>query len=321
MSKLNEPALPNYAKPVRGNQAGAYVNREQDLVRESFQPGNYRSIANLPTEFRAGYVIESIANHIDSNITSAIYHAPHGSYKTYGKHNIFQEFKYIPSNYNLADELKSKEKKLATEKQQSMGKKVFTSASGDASLPKYEYEEEKKYSDPYSAAQDAKRRERWLQQSKVLAGPFLPNTDKTLQSTHGNEALMPNMMRSLATLIDKDWDDSEFQLYRDEEDLIILEFEVSSIESLKGLLAYMNNIITRNAEISAYALSKISELWNHKTGDGSIFYALKPSWVKREVTESYFTLHPERRKFATLRKFMQEQRIQKREEAADVGKE
>jgi len=106
----------------------------------------------------------------------------------------------------------------------------------------------------------------------------------------------------------------------DEEDLIIMEFEVSSIDSEKGLLAYMNNIITRNDEMAAFALSKVAELWNHKTGDGSIFYALKPSWVKREATQSYFTLHPERRNFNTLRKFMQDQRLQKREEA-DANKE
>lgn len=314
----NGQSVPHYALPNKSHEAAMYVNREQDMVRQGFQTGNFRSIHSLPTEFRYGYVIESAANHVDSNITSAIYHAPHGSYKVYGKNKVFEEFKYIPSPYNLADTLKRKEDVAAAEKRKEIcPDRTFTYSSGDASMPYFDPEEEVKYADPIDAAKDKKLREKWLEQSKILHGPFKPNTDKTLQSSNRNEALLPDMMRLLATLIDEDWTDTEFQIYRDEEDLIVIEFELESVDSEKGLLAYMNRIISLNDEVSQYALSKVSELWNHKAGDGSIYYALKPSWVSRDPTQTYYTLHPERRNFQALRSFMAEQRQQERDNNLD----
>jgi hypothetical protein len=311
MKKENGQSIPHYAMPNKSAEAAMYINHEQDMVRSSFQTGNFRSIASLPTEFRYGYVIEAAANHVDSNITSAIYHAPHGAYKVYGKNKIFQEFKYISSPYNLVENLKRKEGVAQREKEKDVAKKPFLFSSADASLPYFDPDEEAKYADPYDAGKDVKLREAWLQQSKILHGPFYPNTKKALDSQHGNEAALPDMMRLLATLIDQDWEDSEFQIYRDEEDLIVIEFDLESVESEKGLLAYLNNIIATNDELAPYALAKVPELWNHKAGDGSIYYALKPSWVKRARTESYYALHPEKQKFRTrlqaLKQFMAEQ--------------
>lgn len=292
-----------------------YLNHEQDMVRACFQTGNFRSIASLPTEFRYGYVIESAANHVDSNITSAIYHAPYGSYKVFGKNKIFQEFKYIPSPYNLADDIRRKERMAKEEKQKEFSSRTFTYSSADASLPYFDPEEEEKYADPYDAGKDEKLREAWLQQSKILHGPFKPNTAKPLENQHGSEALLPDMMRKLAVLIDQDWEESEFQIYRDEEDLVIIEFELESVDSERGLLAYLSNIIKSNAELAKYSLSKVPELWNHKPGDGSIYYALKPSWVRRSHTESYYALHPERQNFQAMREFISNQRQKEREKA------
>lgn len=325
MSKEGTGFVPHYALPNASTEAAMYVNREADMVKESFQTGNFRSIAMLPTGFRCGTVLDSSANHIDANITSAIYHAPHGSYKVFGKNRVFQEFAYTPSQYNLADQLRVQEAEKKEEKRKEVHTAQFVYSSPFAGLkqdpnrPLFNKEEEPKYVEPFHAAKDAKLRDQWLSQSKVLAGPFLPNTEKIMSNTHSDRGRLPDMMRTLATLLDRDWEDCEFQIYRDEQDLIVMEFDLETVDSEKGLLTYINNIITNNAELAGYALSKVPELWAHSK-DGSIYYALKPSWVSRETTLAYYTLHPERRNFTAYRAFMKEQaklEAQKKEEEGD----
>jgi hypothetical protein len=296
--------VPHYAEPTITSVLPTYLNEEQDMIRNAFHAGNFRSMHMLPNEMRANYVNEARANHMDANITSAFGVAPFGSYRVAGKdgpRGLFQEFEYAPEPSALADELKAQEKaEEAASRGQSTNVQTFyyTNANPSANKPEFDYDNEMQYQDPFDVSQNEDMRRKWLEKSKILHGPFRPS-----QQAQGlckpTRAHVPDIMRSLAGTLDQDWDDAEYQVFRDEEDLIIIEFELSSLDSVKGLQAYMNILEHTNDIISSHGLSKVVELWNHEPGDGSVYYAFKPPWVKRSSTDSYYVLHPDRRSFRT----------------------
>lgn len=310
--------VPHYAQPTTVSVLPAYANDEQDTIRNAFQAGNFRQIKMLPNEIKTNYVNEARANHVDSNITSAIVHAPYGSYRRAGKdgnRGLFHEFEYIPSPYNLADDLKAKEMAESRKITEEVGGKPFayTSHRPELRKPEMDYEHELEYRDPYDESQNVQLREKWLEKSKILDGPFAPSSgNQALRVT--NRACMPDIMRGLAREIDQDWEDAEFQIFRDEEDLVVVEFNIESLDSEKGLLAYMNMLTQTNEVVSENGLSKVVELWNHYPNDGSVYYAFKPPWVKRRTTDSYYTLYPERRNFRALKQMQMQMEMEKEKE-------
>ena len=59
-------------------------------------------------------------------------------------------------------------------------------------------------------------------------------------------------------------------------------------------------VVSRVAEvISKFSLARVIEVWNHRV-HGCIYYAFRPAWVHVPITEAFFTLHPEQRKFRTM---------------------
>lgn len=44
---------------------------------------------------------------------------------------------------------------------------------------------------------------------------------------------------------------------------------------------------------------QVVELWNHRPGDGSVYYAYRPPWVRRKKLEAFYCLHPEKRRYRT----------------------
>jgi hypothetical protein len=71
----------------------------------------FKGLSLLPNELKTNHVKEARDNHMDENITSALAPQPYGTYKTAtGARGLFQEFEYVPSPYNLADDLAAMER-------------------------------------------------------------------------------------------------------------------------------------------------------------------------------------------------------------------
>jgi len=68
---------PRYAQQTAAQSVQHYANQEQDIIRQSFQTGNYRLIQNLPNDLRANQIVEATSQHIDANITTTLKPAPH----------------------------------------------------------------------------------------------------------------------------------------------------------------------------------------------------------------------------------------------------
>lgn len=70
-------------------------------------------------------------------------------------------------------------------------------------------------------------------------------------------------------------------------DMIEIKFDLTSLDSLQGLHAYMTTLINSNSEVLRFCLRKVTGFWGHKE-NGFIYYMVAPPWVKLYVVSSFF---------------------------------
>lgn len=216
-----------------------------------------RTIAHLPTELKAHHVSEATASRIDDNITSSYFVAPHGTYRKFGaKDALFSTFDYQPEEYSLASQIMSEQRQSQTDKQLKVHAQPFlystprpqliNSLAGVATPA-----ENAKYAgaDVYTSAEEHSRRAAFLSAQKVLHGPFVPSTGHhSIGSDRVIRLKLPDIVARLMRCVDADWADTVFQIYADQDDLIIMQFEAETIDNPKGLLAYMNMFVKTNRQ-------------------------------------------------------------------------
>ena len=103
-------------------------------------------------------------------------------------------------------------------------------------------------------------RAKWLEQSKNLYGDFKPSNKKH-SLNYLNKKQLPDMVGEIKRHIINDWSDINFIIGTNPDDLIEIRFDSNSIDSIKGLHTYMNNLINLNDLLIKYQLRKISEYW------------------------------------------------------------
>lgn len=263
--------LPHYAAPTQAVQLPEYANTEAEMIRASFSTGNYRMISHLPTELRAHHVSEATANRIDDNITSAYFVAPHGSYRKFGgKDSLFSTFDYAPEEYSLASKLLTQERKTKEDKRLKVNPLPFLYSTPRplvhnqlAGLPSFDANAQFSGLDPYESSEEHQRRQAYLESQKILHGPFVPS--------HGSRSIgddkvirmkLPDIIAKLMAELDQDWGDTSFQIYCDEEDLIIIQWDLATIDNQKGLLAYMNMFVKTNSQSTRLQFA-LGLIWSH----------------------------------------------------------
>jgi len=301
---------PHYALPTTSTVLPEYANSEADVIRASFTTGNYRLISHLPNELKAHHVSEATASRIDDNITSAHFVAPHGSVRRLGGRGndaLFSTFDYKPEQYDRAVQLQTEMRKQQEERRlqvnplpflYSTPRPVLTNALAGA-LP-----HAAPGADPFEGSNTSASRQAFLEHQGLLHGPFVPSGgSRTVGEDRVIRLKLPEIVARLLRALDEDWADAHFQVYVDEDDLIMVQFAVASVDGgnssngngLRGLQSYMNMFVKTAPVVSEFQLAKLPELWHHvpADADGNIYYALRPPWVRRRAEESMFALHPE----------------------------
>ena len=161
--------------------------------------------------------------------------------------------------------------------------------------------------DPYERADDQALRFKWLQDAQILCGPFRPSgrvkgqTGQAASEMPSRQSL-PAMVEQLREAIEDDWGEYAFLVCSTDDEHLVVRFELSTLDSEPGLVAYMN-VFARSAHvISKYQLRKMVEDWNVTPGDGHLYFTFRPPWVTSTVTETYYALHPELRDFQHSRR-------------------
>ena len=100
---------------------------------------------------------------------------------------------------------------------------------------------------------------------------------------------MPDIVDSLKKLLLSDWNDVNFvigskksRFYRftaNPNDQIEIKFDLSTIDTLQGLHAYMSTLLYNNEDVIRFGLKKVSHFWGFKE-NSFVYYMLAPPWVR-----------------------------------------
>ena len=228
--------------------------------------------------------------------------------------------RYIPSPYSIADSLAREERIHDAEAVEKAGHKAPFRMSDTTMKLKHEDAFHGDFNaffngpDPYERADDQALRHKWLEEAQILAGPFRPSG--RVKGAMGESATerpapskMPEIVEQLRMAIEADWEYAFIVCATDDEHIVV-RFEMSTLDSEPGLVAYMNLFARTNHVVSKFLLKKVVEDWNVTPGDGHLYFTFRPPWVNVRPTDTFFSLHPEQRSF-------QDPRLSKA--AADFG--
>jgi hypothetical protein len=63
-----------------------------------------------------------------------------------------------------------------------------------------------------------------------------------------------------------------------------MKFDLTTIDTLQGLHAYMNTLLSSNEDIMSFCLRKVTHFWGFKEGN-YVYYMVAPPWVRSLVND------------------------------------
>lgn len=318
--------LPRYALPNLTSILPDFVNSEQDFIRRTFQASNYDRLSTLPDDIRAQRVHEARLEHIDKSLhlssvsVGGSEDGRRGAGGLWGNSGagggLFQEVEYISSPYGLADQISALESEASEFKRREVGHGEDFRPGG--SLKKLPHEDGfveggtfPYHADPYERAGDQILRYRWMMEARAVSGPFVPSglADKALGYLNEGpakptRALLRNLIGKIRAHLAEDWSDADLDIFVTRGEEWAICFRVDTVDSVPGLVAYMNNFLRCSELVNQNGLTKVVESWNLRPhwDPTNIFFTLRPPWVRRDRNEAYFRLHPETRTFQALQR-------------------
>lgn len=212
-----------------------------------------RAISHLPNELKAHHVSEATAARIDDNITSATFVAPHGSVRRMGgkgQDALFSTFDYKAEQYDRAAQLQSGLRKQDEQRRLQVNPLPFLYSTPRPQLINGlagNIPVNPAGADPFEGVESAASRQAFLEHQGLLHGPFVPSTGhKSVGEERIIRLKLPDMIQRLLRAIDDDWSDAQFQIYVDEDELVLVQFQESSVDNIKGLQSYMNMFVKTN---------------------------------------------------------------------------
>lgn len=106
--------------------------------------------------------------------------------------------------------------------------------------------------------------ESWIQSSYDLGPRFAPNGPAGLHAPAGavnppTKRLLPELLAALKGILAADWEGSAFDLLLDSRGRVVVQFDLTTVDSRDGLAAYMNMLVKSNALITKYLVSRVPE--------------------------------------------------------------
>ena len=295
-SKENSQTVSHYEVPNLTSMLYEYTNKEQEYIQRCFRAGNFNQLRELPDSVKPNSILDS--NREKQNF--AVHFRSKGAFteadkqkenisKIFGKDSV--KFEEVEDNYEAFLDNQRQEKLKSKKKQKDLhGDKGFYPVSSK-SKGKYENpfnENDKEYlypflneEDPYEAAKDEVLRHKWIEESKYLYGEFKPSVKENSLLLPGRTVFM-EILEEVKKVLLADWNDVNFVIGTNPEEMIEIKFENNSIDTEKGLKIYMNNMISANSVMRKYGLRRISYFWGYKEDD-YIYYMVAPPWVKLVV--------------------------------------
>lgn len=96
---------------------------------------------------------------------------------------------------------------------------------------------------------------------------------------------MKEIVDHLKRLLLSDWNDVNFVIGTNPNDLIEIKFDIESTDTAHGLNAYMNTLMNSNEIINSFNLRKVTQFWPLQEGN-CIYYMIAPPWKKLYVVST-----------------------------------
>jgi len=296
-------ALPHYALPNFSVVLPTYSNQESDVITNAFRVGNFVSLHDLPHHVKPGQVSRSRFQKIlDNRQESTENKAPHS------KPAQFSTFEYVPSPYSVADDIARNNRLRSEELKKEAGHTApFMMSDTAIKLPHEDgfgglFNPFKGGADPYERADDQALRWAWLQDALIMSAPFRPSgrvkgqAGQSASEIPGRQNL-PEIVDRMRASIEEDWEEYGFLVCSTDDEHLVVRFELSTLDSEPGLVAYMNIFARTNDVVAKYTLKKVVEDWNVTPGDGHLYFTFRPPWVVSRPLDTFYSLHPEQRTF------------------------
>jgi hypothetical protein len=246
----------------------------------------------------------------------------------------YTEFEYIPDEYGRKQSFENDTRQVAVGQREKISKVDWRYTSQDRRL-KHETlinNPLNKETYPYLGGdQDAEREASkqwnrgvysssspsgtWSQERAQLGSEtsFLAGKGKGLEdNSRGSRMMLQIIVQRLERRLAADWEGTNVAVLQTPEDLVQVAFQMATVDSERGVLAYMN-VLSKDGDLLGPAgLRKVSQLWGMKrdvSADAQpndsldalteanpeqtwIFFLLMPKWVRMRPTDAYYTLNP-----------------------------
>lgn len=270
---------PHYQLPNFASILSSDGNSEQDFIQRAYNAANFTSIRDLPDTIKPGEVTVLRQQHILENRKPTLSADDIVALRREAarRNGLFHEFEYIPSRYSLRDEMSTKERLESEARRLDIGGRDWACSSNVKKLKYEDTFEDKEYrfpyrSDPFQATQDQVMRAKWIEDSKILHGPFIPAG--RVQTERSSRQMLPDIVKKIHRIIAEDWGDYDFQVLATEDDNIAIRFDMMTVDSEAGLQAYMHMLAASHYDILEYGLKRVADDWNAKPGDGFLYFLL-----------------------------------------------
>eukprot|EP01064_Diplonema_japonicum_P037499 TRINITY_DN8780_c0_g1_i2.p1 TRINITY_DN8780_c0_g1~~TRINITY_DN8780_c0_g1_i2.p1 ORF type:complete len:281 (+),score=56.60 TRINITY_DN8780_c0_g1_i2:58-900(+) len=276
MSEEGSKRIPGYAKPNLTSKLPPNLGLEHEAIKAAFAPGSYTAISDISGRVAPPPVADDASVLTDASL---------GFKSGHGK-GYFTDFEYSASPYDLGAELKSRERKDHHMKMGVIAGDVPFVAPGTIATQKYE-QTYPYVTDPFDTVKDEVLRGKWVEERKVIAGPFIPSgRDKPLNRP--TRAMMTDIMSAIYRALAADWEELQPTVFTTAEDLIVVYFNRENLnKNHHGLVAYMNVMANSSAISQRFELRKVSEGWDLITEDNHVMFSFRPPWVKEKRFTSF----------------------------------
>ncbi|CAK4133891.1 unnamed protein product [Aphanomyces euteiches] len=286
--------IPHYMLPNFSSILPEYANAEAEHIKSAFSTGNYTSILKMPSKLAPNAVSQARQDAMDDNRRNIV---PRGPPKLITKNGVFNQFEYTSSRYSLADELLRAERLESEAKRLEIGGKDFICSSGARKLKYEDGFEDKDYIYPHMPvhhydAVDTAVREKWIQDKKILYGPFVPSGTTKVVGAAPTRKMLPDILKELNETIMNDWEDAKVVIAPTEDGNIAVRFDVDTVGGVEHAVAAYMNVLCNNHRITTkYSLQKVVEDWNTKPGDNGLYFVFRPPWIRNPLPESFMDLY------------------------------
>eukprot|EP00927_Polykrikos_kofoidii_P070859 TRINITY_DN67237_c0_g1_i1.p1 TRINITY_DN67237_c0_g1~~TRINITY_DN67237_c0_g1_i1.p1 ORF type:complete len:465 (+),score=43.45 TRINITY_DN67237_c0_g1_i1:160-1554(+) len=334
---------PHYALRTVASSAPEYANHEQDVIRQSFSTGNRTWMKEaLPVELAPDSVNQLRRRRIERHRLAEPVPQTWSRMTQLKEGGCGHAFEYMPDPYQKKVDHERESKIRATEKRDKICNHDWRFTSQEKRMKHEPLINDPRSKEPYPYLGGDKTEElnvarTWLRNGSPMGAlpggcisigsqeraatqlptetSFLAGKGRGLEDeSRGSRMTLPTVVKRLQRRLDTDWEGTMAVVSATEQDLVQVAFHMGTVDSERGVIAYMN-VLSKDPELlGALGLRKVSQLWgvSHEfskdtsggqedsdaNGGGEnlqhtwMFFLLTPKWVRMRPTDAYYTFHP-----------------------------